>query len=110
MKKFLQAAVVSLAVASFPSFGHHAADGMVDDEVYAMIDSLLMDTPHADMTLDDLGAGMTELTITTSTVTSMENMIDDGLLDYASMLDGNVEIGISFADDGDVTMTVTQRP
>ena len=39
-----------------------------------------------------------------------QNMIDDGLLDYASMLDGDVEIGISFADDGDVTMTVTQRP
>ena len=110
MRKFFQAAVVSLAVASFPTFGHHAAEGMVDDEVYAMIDSLLMDTPHADMTLDDLGSGMTEMTITAPTVTSMENMIDDGLLDYASMLDGEVEVGITFNDDGDVTMTVTQRP
>ena len=110
MKKFLQATVVSLAVVSLPTFAHHAAEGMVDDEVYAMIDSLLMDTPHADMTLEDLGSGMTELTITTPTVTTMENMVDDGLLDYASMLDGDVEVGITFNDDGDVTMTVTQRP
>jgi hypothetical protein len=37
-------------------------------------------------------------------------MIDDGLLTYASMLDGEIEVAIGFNDDGSVTMSVTQTP
>jgi len=112
MKKFLTATLVSTAIAALPAFGHHAAEGMVDEEVYEMIDTLLMDTPHAEMTIDDIATGMTDVTtttITTNTVTSMENMIDDGLLDYAAMLDGDVEISITFDSSGSgVILTIIQ--
>ena len=112
MKKLLTAALVSTAMAGFPVFAHHAAEGMVDEEVYEMIDTLLMDTPHAEITIDDIATGMTDVTtttITTNTVTSMENMIDDGLLDYAAMLDGDVEISITFDSSGSgVILTIIQ--
>ena len=108
MRKIVQAAVVAMAFTAAPAFAHHAAEGIVDDEVYEMIDSLVADTPHADMTLEDLGTGMTEMTLTTPTITAMENMIDDGLLDYAAMLAGSVEVRIDFADDGSAAMSVTQ--
>ena len=108
MRKIFQAAVVAMTITAVPAFAHHAAEGIVDDEVYEMIDSLVADTPHADMTLEDLGTGMTETTLTTRTITAMENMIDDGLLDYAAMLDGQVEVRINFGDDGSASMTVTQ--
>ena len=113
MKKLLTAALVSTAMAAFPAFAHHAAEGMVDDEVYEMIVTLLMDTPHAEMTVDDIAVGMTDVTttttITTNSVVSMENMIDDGLLDYAAMLDGEVEVVITFDSTGSgVTLTIIQ--
>jgi len=108
MRKIVQAAVVTMAVTAVPAFAHHAAADIVDEDVYEMIDSLVADTPHADMTLEDLGTGMTETTLTTPTITGMENMIDDGLLDYAAMLDGQVEVRINFGEDGSASMTVTQ--
>ncbi len=111
MKKFLTAALVSTAITAFPVFAHHAAEGIVDEEVYEMIDSLLADTPHAEMSIDDIANGMTDVTtttITTRTINQMENMIEDGLLDYAAMLDGEVEVSITFSSDGYVTMTITQ--
>jgi len=108
MKKLFQVAVAAIAVSSAPAFAHHAAALIVDDEVYTMIEDLVADTPHAEMTLEDLGTSTTEITLTTSTVTGMENMIDDGLLDYAAMLEGSVQVTINFGDDGSASMTVTQ--
>lgn len=41
---------------------------------------------------------------------SVENLIDDGVLEYASMLDGDVDVGIDFAADGGVSLTILQSP
>ena len=110
MKKLIRACAASLVLTSSAAFAHHAAQGIVDDEVYEMIDSLIANTPHADMTIDDLVSGMSTVTITTQTVTQTENMIDDGLLDYASMLDGDTSVNITFNDDGTTTTTITTIP
>jgi len=91
------------------AYGHHAAEGIVDAEVWEMIDALVADTPHATMTLDDLGGGMMELTIQTPTVRSMENMIDDGLLTYLAMLDGEVTLRIEFLPRGGMAMDAQQQ-
>ena len=107
MNKTLIALTVILALGTVPAFGHHAAEGIVDDEVYEMIDSLVADTPHADMTFENMG-GAVQMTITTHNVRIMENLVDEGLLTYFSMLDGDVQIAISFDEDDRVTMTVTQ--
>lgn len=107
MKKLIAAMAASLFITSMPLLAHHAAEGIIDDDVYDMIDSLLADTPHADMTTSDLGS-TTTITIDTQTVTQLENMIDDGLLDYASLLDGEISLNISFNPDGTTTTTITQ--
>ena len=101
MKKLLQALLFSTIISTAPAFAHHAAEGVVDEEVYAMIDELLADSAHSEMTIDDLAY----MEITTRTVTQMENLIDDGLLDYASMLDATVTI--TFDADGSVIMTIS---
>ena len=109
MKKVMHVAVLATALTTAPAFAHHPAADIVDPEIYAMIDSMVADTPHADLTFADMGGGMTEITITSRTLTTVENMIDDGLLDYASMLDGDVDVGIDFNSNGSVTMTITQQ-
>ena len=110
MKNLPKIAILALTLTAVPVLAHHAAQGIVDDDVYLMIDDIVADTPHAELTIDDLGGGMTQATIDTATVRSLEGMIDDGLLTYASMLDGEIEVAIGFNDDGSVTMSVTQTP
>ena len=108
MKKILSAIAICLAMASTPLWAHHAAEGVVDAEVYEMIDAMIADTPHADMLIaEDPETGMWETTITSQTLRSMENLIDDGLLTYVSMLDGLESTSLDFNDDNSVTMTIT---
>lgn len=110
MKKLVALVAVSLvlAVASV-AVAHHAASGIVDEDIYAMIDALVADTPHGEMSLDDLGGGMTELTIGQVTLVSVERMIEDDLLTYISMLDGEVTVQINFEDPRDVQMVILQE-
>ena len=96
------------AVAFGMAYAHHAAEGIVDEEVYEMIDALVADTPHALLDINDLGGGMMEIVIQTPTVRSMENMIDDGLLTYLAMLDGEVTLSIAFLPRGGMAMEVAQ--
>lgn len=109
MKKVLHIAALVTALTTASAFAHHPAADIVDEEIYAVIDSMVADTPHADLVFADMGGGITEITLTTRTLTSLENMIDDGLLDYTSMLEGDVGVGIDFNDNGSVTMTITQE-
>jgi len=109
MKKVLRIATLATAFTSASAIAHHPAADIVDEEIYVMIDSMVADTPHADLVFTDMGGGMTEITLTTRTLTSLETMIDDGLLDYASMLEGDVDVGIDFNSNGSVTMTITQE-
>ena len=109
MKKyFLYVALVSLLVA-VPVLAHHAAEGILDEEIYAMIDDMVSDTTHATLEFSDMGGSATEITITTQSVRDVENMIDDGLLEYAAMLDGDVSLVIEFDDQGGgATVLITE--
>ncbi|PLX99624.1 MAG: hypothetical protein C0623_09000 [Desulfuromonas sp.] len=108
MKKMYVTLVGILLCVAMPVFAHHAAEGIVDEEIYEMIDTMVADTPHADLVFDDMGGGMTELTVTTRTPREMENLLEDGLLTYAAMLDGDVSITIEF-DVRSVEMTIIQQ-
>lgn len=109
MKRVMRIATLATALTTASAFAHHPAADIVDEEIYVMIDSMVSDTPHADLVFADMGDGMTDITLTARELTSLENMIDDGLLDYVSMLDGDVDVGIDFNDNGSVTMTITQE-
>ena len=58
MKKSLLATTFLMTFASASAFAHHPAADIVDPETYAMISENIADTPHADMTLGDMGSDM----------------------------------------------------
>ena len=97
-------AIAVVAICFAPVLSHHNAEGIVDEEVYEMIDALVADTPHASLTFDDMG----NLILATRTVTQLESMIDDGLMTYIAMLDGDVTLTVRFEPRGGATATVTQ--
>jgi hypothetical protein len=55
MKSILQAAVLTSLLASFSAFAHHPAEDIVDEDIYAMIDENVADTPHADLDFTSMG-------------------------------------------------------
>lgn len=58
MKKTLLTTTFLITLVSTAAFAHHPAADMVDPEIYATIDENVSDTPHADMTFDDMGGDM----------------------------------------------------
>jgi hypothetical protein len=92
---------------ALPVVAHHMAEGIVDEEIYEMIDAMVADTPHGDMTFEDLGGGMTEIGIVTR-VPDLERMVADGLMDYVAMLDGDVIMTIDFTDNRDIAIEIVQ--
>lgn len=105
MKNLHYIAAILILMFSTAVIAHHPAEGIVDEEVYEMIDTLVADTPHATLDLTTM-----DPTITTQTIVSLDKMLDDGLLDYIGMLDGDVTVIIEFNDDRSVTMTIIQVP
>lgn len=110
MRKLVQITTLATMLSVPAAFAHHPAADIVDPEIYAMIDSMVADTPHADLVFTDMGGGMTEITVSSRDLRTLENLIDDGVLEYASMLDGDVDVAIDFVDDGSVTLTISQSP
>jgi len=55
MKRVLQVAAIASLFASVAAFAHHPASDVVDSEVFELIDENVADTPHADMSFDDMG-------------------------------------------------------
>jgi hypothetical protein len=106
MKQFLTTTLVSIAFSCSLVFAHHAADDVVDDEIYEQIDDLLVETPHADMTLEDLSSGSTTLIIEIDDAETYDQLIDDGLLQLINDLDGDTTVIINDTSDGGYIMTV----
>lgn len=100
-------AMTAFAILAIPVFAHHPAADTVDEEIYAVIDEMVSDTPHADMVFEDMGGGLTETTIT-SRVPELEDLVDDGLLTYVSLLDGEVSLVIEFSSDRTVSLSILQ--
>jgi len=109
MNKLFQLSVFALLFASSHLYAHHPAADIVDEEIYAQIDAMVADTPHATLTFDEMGGGMTETSVTADSLDEFETLIEDqDLLEYVELLDGVVNVSISFNNDSSVTMTVNQ--
>jgi hypothetical protein len=106
VKKYARSLFLALSMASAPAFAHHMAADIVDEDIYAMIDALVADTPHASLDLDNVGAGMTVVTVTTSSVDEMSDFLDDGALGYIEELSGTAYTDITINDDGSAVLTV----
>lgn len=109
MKHLIPVAVFATALIAMPVIAHHAAEGIVDEEIYATIDELVSDTPHADLTLDDLGPGQMQMSIDMGNVTAMEKLIAEELLSLMSQLDGEVTVTFTFTEDRSITMVMEQE-
>lgn len=107
MKKIVTTLVLCLALVTSPALAHHPAADIVDAEIYEMIDSMVADTPHADMVFDDV---MGTTTIMTDSVTAAEDLIDDGLLATLSLLDEDVTVTITFGDEVSAESSSTEGP
>ena len=105
LRLFTAAAVLGL-VAS-PVIAHHAAEGIVDEEIYAIIDAMVAVTPPAELDFSDMGGGTTQMDITTP-IPDLEDLVAAGLLRYAAMLDGDVSMTIEFSDRRNLTVTIMQ--
>ncbi len=97
MKKIVTIIVFCLAVTTGFVMAHHPAEDIVDSDIYAMIDEMVSDTPHADLEFD----GMGNTTITADSVSEAEALIDDGLLAVLSLLNDDVTVTISFGVDSE---------
>ena len=98
--------VAVFALVAFPVIAHHPAADIVDSEIYAMIDEMVSDTPHATIVFDDdMGGGMTQTDITAQ-IKELEDIIDDGLLRYTALLDGDVTLSIDFTTGKALSMTI----
>lgn len=81
----------------------------MDEEIYEMIDDLIEDTQHASWEPPvEVGAGVYEMSISTRMSRQFESLIDDGLLDYLAMLDGDLLITMTFNRRGGVELLITQ--
>ena len=110
MIKKLQTVILLTSFASISAFAHHPAADIVDEDIYEMIDSMVADTPHADLTFDSMGSDdTTEILISTRSVVELDNLLDDGLIDYVAMLDGDVSVTINFSENNSsVDLNITQ--
>lgn len=109
MKKMLATSAIMMSMYAPFTFAHHPAEDIVDPDIYEHIDSMVADTPHADLTFDEMGGGVTETTITYDSVADLETMVaTDNLLEYVERLDGVVDVSLQFNPDRTVTLTVTQ--
>jgi len=111
MKRLIYITVaLCFTVFAMPVMAHHMAEGIVDEEIYEMIDTMVADTPHASLDLTQVADGgmlTTTLTIETSAAKFLEDMIADGIMDYFPMLDGDVTVIIEYASDNNRSATVT---
>ncbi len=131
MKKILCVAVLCFAMSAVPAYSHHPAADYVDEEIYAMIDEMVSDTPHADLVfedemgntsdtspdimgeMDEDGDVVTDETIdvtiiTAETVRDVEDLMKAGILTEVSRLNGDVMISIDLTSEDSVTMTIMQ--
>ncbi|WP_031435192.1 hypothetical protein [Methylomarinum vadi] len=107
MKKLLNFFAILFVLFSTSVLAHHPAEDIVDEDIYAMIDSMVADTPHADLTFEQREDAM-DTTITSESMVQLDNMLEDSLMTYVDMLEGDVSVTIDFNDDRSVTMTIMQ--
>lgn len=109
MKNINKLGALVVLLASTELYAHHPAAEIVDEEIYQQIDSMVSDTPHATLTFEEMGAGMTEANITTDSLSDLEDLIvSEDLFEYVELLDGVVDVSMTFNDDSSVTLTVNQ--
>ncbi len=105
MKNLLAALLVSTAfLFSTNAFSHHAAEGIVSDDIWQMVDDLLeaADSPHLDL----------DFTLMDSTVvTTIEletSMVNDVIAAIETLNNGNLMVSTTTTDPGLTLITIVE--
>jgi hypothetical protein len=107
MRSRLMIAAAVVLLAALPVVAHHMADGMVDEEIYDMIDDIVSGTPHGDFDINEIGDGMMQIDIM-SRVQELDELVAADMFDYVNMLDGEVVMTIAFIDGMRLEITILQ--
>lgn len=99
----LLAFVLSLFVAA-PVAAHHAASGIVSDDIWNMVDDLLADSPHLDLDLDSI---MTD-SMVISTMTVPTELVTEILMGIADYNRGNLVVTATDLNDGTTQIVITE--
>ena len=79
------ATILFAALCTAPAWSHHAAEGIISDELWMMIDDMLVDadSPHLDLVLDDMGRPVlvTSFEVDNEDVADVLSAIADQMLD-----------------------------
>lgn len=81
MTKTLLITAFITSIASTSAFAHHPAADRVDPEIYSMIDANVADTPHADLSFDDMGRDMEEVGAAMDANEELARMNDETSMD-----------------------------
>ena len=110
--KSVLAAVAAIVAVCFvsPAGAHHAAEGMVADDIYLMISDNLIGTPHLDLDLTTIGAGADTMAVITVTVPASEMdavlaIVAESLVGEGTQVSSPLEIRI-YPEGGDGLVTL----
>lgn len=103
MKKSVVISTLICAVSSASAFAHHPAADIVDPEIYAMIDENVADTPHADLTFDDMGSNADQLDTVVEAAAERSEMADTQRGEMAA------DMEISELSTGDEARTIASE-
>ncbi|SHO43783.1 hypothetical protein [Desulfopila aestuarii] len=110
MKKCIGLFACCMLMSTTVALAHHPLEE-INEEIFLRVDEMIADTPHAEMVFDDMGGGNSssaELVIITDDMTTLSNLIDDGLFNYVDQLVGVVTVTIEPAEIGfDVITTIS---
>ena len=79
MKKMIMISTIfSAALLAAPAWSHHPAEGIVSDEIWDMVDGLLLDadSPHLDINFEDIQSSMGSSTQVSNVVVSTGEVQD----------------------------------
>jgi hypothetical protein len=106
--------VVALCMAG-PLAAHHAAEGVVSDEIYDAISENLEGTPHVEMDMTTVGTSQDAMNVITVTLPETEvdevlMSVADALAGQGDMVESSLDVEINAADEfGIVTVTIMEE-
>lgn len=109
MKKCIGLLACGMLMSTSVALAHHPLEE-INEEIFLLVDEMVADTPHADMVFDDMGgnnsSSSADLVIVTDDMTTLTNLIDDGLFTYVDQLVGVVTVTIEPAENGNDVVTI----
>ena len=107
---FVVAMLIPLFVAGAAS-AHHMAEGIVADDIYAMIEENLVDSPHLDLVLTTSPTmNIVTVTVAEADVPTVLGIIGDVLMGEGRQVESSLLVEISDTSaDGLVTIAIVER-